>query len=250
MTRIISVANQKGGVGKTTTVLNLGSALHKEGKQVLLVDLDPQAALSTSLAVPAAKSHDTIYQVLLSQTPAAQAVRRKRSAPDLIPANLDLAAAELELAAEMGRERVLVEALRPVLGRYDFVLIDCPPSLGLLTINALVAAGEVLIPLQCEYLAMRGLGLLLRTVDKVKAKLNPGLTLAGILVTMYNGRTLHAQEVLEEVRKSFGNKVLSVVVKGSVRFKESPAAGLSILDYATSHEGARAYRALAKELTR
>ena len=150
----------------------------------------------------------------------------------------------------MGRERILAEALRPVRSRYDFILIDCPPSLGLLTINALVAADAVLIPLQCEYLAMRGLGLLLRTIDRVKGKLNADLDVAGILVTMYNGRTLHAQEVLEEVRKSFGDKVFPVVVRTSVRFKEAPAASLSILDYAASHEGAKAYQALAEELIR
>jgi len=248
MARIISVANQKGGVGKTTTVLNLGVALHEEGKQVLLVDLDPQAALSTSLAVPVAETQATIYQVLLSQMPAAAAVITDKSRPDLVPANIDLAAAEVELVAEMGRERILADALQPVHDCYDFIVVDCPPSLGLLTINALVAADEVLIPLQCEYLAMRGLGLLLRTVDRVKAKLNPPLEVAGILVTMYNGRTLHAQEVLAEVRQAFGQRVLPVIIKSSVRFKEAPAAGLSILDYATSHEGARAYRALAKEL--
>jgi len=134
-----------------------------------------------------------------------------------------------------------VDALAPVRDRYDFILIDCPPSLGLLTVNALVAAGEVLIPLQCEYMAMRGLGSLLRTIEKVKAKLNPSLEVAGILVTIYNGRTLHGQEVLEEVRKTFGERVLKSVVKASVRFKEAPAAGLSIIDYDPSHEGARAY---------
>ena len=250
MPRIISVANQKGGVGKTTTVLNLGSALHREGKRVLLVDLDPQAALSASLAVPVAETAGTIYRVLLSQVSAAKAIRPSKSGPDLIAADIDLAAAEVELVAEMGRERILAEALRPVRSRYDFILIDCPPSLGLLTINALVAADEVLIPLQCEYLAMRGLGLLLRTIDRVKGKLNADLDVAGILVTMYNGRTLHAQEVLEEVRKSFGDKVFPVVVRTSVRFKEAPAAGLSILDYAASHDGTKAYQALAEELIR
>jgi chromosome partitioning protein len=248
MARIISVANQKGGVGKTTTVLNLGSALYKEGKRVLLVDLDPQAALSTSLAVPTNRLPVTVYQVLLSQTPIQRAVRHGEAGLDLIPANIDLAAAELELAAEMGREHILAEALAPVRGQYDFILIDCPPSLGLLTINALVAAGEVVIPLQCEYLAMRGMNLLLRAIDRVKAKLNPDLEVAGILVTMYNARTVHAQEVLEEVRTAFGRKVFPMVVGSSVRFKEAPAAGQSILDYAALHEGAAAYRALAKEL--
>jgi chromosome partitioning protein len=250
MARTISVANQKGGVGKTTTVLNLGSALQKEGKRVLLVDLDPQAALSTSLAVPVARLPVTVYQVLLAQIPILRAIRHSPAGLDLVPANIDLAAAEIELAAELGRERILAEALQPVTGQYDFILVDCPPSLGLLTINALVAAGEVLIPLQCEYLAMKGMNLLLRTIDRVKAKLNPDLEVAGILVTMYNTRTVHAQEVLEEVRTAFGGKVFPMVVRTSVRFKEAPAAGQSILDYAALHEGAAAYRALAKELLR
>jgi ATPases involved in chromosome partitioning len=248
MARIIAVANQKGGVGKTTTVLNLGAALHKEGQKVLLVDLDPQAALTVSLRVPVYRPPVTIYQVLLGQNTAASAVRATNAGARLIPADIDLAAADLELAAEIGRERILAEALAPVASQYDFILIDCAPSLGLLTLNALVAAGEVLIPLQCEYLAMRAMSLLLRTVDKVKAKLNPGLSLAGILVTMYNRRTVHAQEVLDEVRSTFGSKVFSVVITSAVRFKEAPASGLSILDYATEHEGADAYRALAKEL--
>ena len=250
MARVIAVANQKGGVGKTTTVLNLGSALQKEGKRVLLVDLDPQAALSASLASPQTKASHTVYQVLLSQSPAGQAIRPGDNGPDLIPADLDLAAAELELSSEMGRERILADALALIKERYDFILIDCPPSLGLLTVNALVAAGEVLIPLQCEYMAMRGLGSLLRTIEKVKAKLTPSLEVAGILVTMYNGRTLHGQEVLEEVRRAFGERVLKSVVKASVRFKEAPAAGLSIIDYDPEHEGARAYQELAKELIR
>lgn len=216
---------------------------------MLLVDLDPQAALSASLAPPQAKPSNTVYQVLLSQAPLGQAIRPGDNGPDLVPADLDLAAAELELSAEMGRERILADALAPVSQRYDFILIDCPPSLGLLTVNALVAAGEVLIPLQCEYMAMRGLGSLLRTIEKVKAKLNPALAVAGILITMYNGRTLHGQEVMDEVRRAFGEKVLKSVVKASVRFKEAPAAGLSIIDYSPSHEGARAYQALARELT-
>src|SRR5574341_90222 len=241
MPRIIAVANQKGGVGKTTTVLNLGTALCREGKRVLLVDLDPQAALSVSLRVPVNQAAVTSYQVLLAEALASNAIRATYAGADLIPANIDLAAAELELAAEIGRERVLSEALQPLSKDYDFILIDCPPSLGLLTVNALVAAGEVLIPLQCEYLAMRAMNLLLRTVDKVKAKLNPGLAIAGILVTMYNGRTVHGQEVLDEVRSTFGSKVFSAIVKSSVRFKEAPAAGLSILDYAAVHEGAAAY---------
>ncbi len=248
MTRIIAVANQKGGVGKTTTTISLGVALSREGQRVLLVDLDPQAALSVSLGLAVAQLRETVYRVLLSEVPVEQAIRGTHSGPDILPANIDLSAAELELAAQMGRERFLAEALQSVSAKYDFILLDLPPSLGLLTVNALVAANEVIIPVQCEYLAVRALTLLLSTIDKVKAKLNPSLAVAGILPTMYNGRTLHSQEVLDEIRTTFRVHVFPMVIKHSVRFKEAPAAGLSIIDYAPAQDGANAYQALAKEL--
>ncbi len=248
MARIIAVANQKGGVGKTTTTISLGTALRKERKRVLLVDLDPQAALSSTLAAAPDNGAKTVYQVLLGQVKIAEAIRVTQTGPHVLPATIDLSAADLDLAAEMGRERILSDALNSVADRYDFILIDCPPSLGLLTLNALVAAGEVLVPLQCEYLAMRGMNLLLRTVEKVRRTLNPDLAIVGILVTMYNARTVHAREVLEEVRRAFGEQVFPMVVKSSVRFKEAPAAGLSILDYDAAHDGAVAYRDLARRL--
>ncbi len=248
MSRIIAVANQKGGVGKTTTTISLGVALSREGQRVLLVDMDPQAALSVSLGVQVATLQHTIYQVLLGELPVGQAVRGTASGPDVLPANIDLSAAELELAAQIGRERFLAEALQSLSFRYDFILLDLPPSLGLLTINGLVAASEVILPVQCEYLAVKALTLMLVTIDKVKAKLNPSLTILGILPTMFNARTLHAQEVLDELREAFRVHIFEHVVKQSVRFKEAPAGGLSILDYAPDNEGANAYRALAKEL--
>ena len=248
MTRIIAIANQKGGVGKTTTTISLGVALNREGKRVLLVDMDPQAALSVSLGVAIASLTQTVYQVLLGQLPATQAIRGTLSGPDVLPANIDLAAAELELAAHIGRERFLADALQSLSDRYDFILIDLPPSLGLLTINGLVAASEVIMPVQCEFLAVKALTLMLVTIEKVKAKLNPELRILGILPTMFNARTLHAQEVLDEVRATFRVPVFAHVVKTSVRFKEAPAGGMSILDYAPENEGANAYRALAKEL--
>lgn len=245
MSRIIAIANQKGGVGKTTTTISLGVALYRDGHRVLLVDLDPQAALSISLGVSVASLPHTIYQVLLSQSTALQAMRRTASGPDLLPANIDLSAAELELAAQIGRERFLAEALAPVADQFDFILLDLPPSLGLLTVNGLVASGEVILPVQCEYLAGKALTLMLGTIETIRTKLNPNLKILGILPTMFNPRTLHANEVLEEIRMNFGVPVFAPV-KHTVRFKEAPAGGLSILDYAPGHDGAMAYRALAK----
>jgi chromosome partitioning protein len=185
--------------------------------------------------------------VLLGQSAALQAMRRTASGPDLLPANIDLSAAELELAAQIGRERFLAEALAPVTDQFDFILLDLPPSLGLLTVNGLVASSEVILPVQCEYLAGKALTLMLGTIETIRTKLNPNLRILGILPTMFNPRTLHANEVLEEIRMNFGVPVFAPV-KHTVRFKEAPAGGLSILDYAPGHDGAMAYRALAKEV--
>lgn len=249
MATLITLCNQKGGVGKTTTTVNLGAALAEQGQRVLMVDLDPQAALTAYWGLETTHPHLTIYQLLLSDSAAVpEAIHSVRSGIDVIPADIDLAAAEIELFSALGRERILKELLAGVQDGYDFVMVDCPPNLGLLTVNALVACHGVIIPLQCEYFAMRGLSMLLDTLHKVKRRLNPQLDILGILPTLYNSRTRHAQEVLAEVRRMFGDRVFETTIHSSIRFAESSLARQSILEYAPSHAGAQAYRSLAKEI--
>ena len=241
MARVIAIANQKGGVGKTTTSASLGAALAERGRRVLLIDLDPQAALTAGFGIDAYALEKTIYDALVhpSETPVASIRYNIRPNLDIIPSNIDLAAAEIELVVMMGREFVLKEALDPILPEYEYAIIDTPPSLGLLTVNALVVTNELIVPLQCEYLAMRGVRVLLDTIWKVKRKLNPGLDLLGILPTMYSGRSTHNQEVLNEVRSIFGDKVFSIVINNSVRFAEAPVAHKTILEYDSRHVGDR-----------
>jgi chromosome partitioning protein len=249
MSVVIAIANQKGGVGKTTTSINLGFALAELGRRVLLVDMDPQSALSGAMGLESNDVSNTIYDVLVdSAMPIEEVIHRVRPNVDVLPSNIDLAAAEVELVSALGREYILREALEPVRDRYDYVLIDAPPSLGLLTINALSAANQVIIPLQCEYLALRGMRFLLDTIHKIKTKINPRLEIRGILGTMYNQRTLHSQEVMDEIRSLFRDKVFDVVIKSSIRFAEAPVAHQSILEYDPRHDGAKAYRKLAEEI--
>jgi chromosome partitioning protein len=246
---VTAIANQKGGVGKTTTTFNLGVALHRLERRVLLVDLDPQAALSVSAGIPIAHLTSSIYQALLDdKVDPLPIIHGTASGVDVLPATIDLAAAEIELVSMTLRELVLKDVLTNLRPRYDHILIDCPPSLGLLTVNALAAADQVIIPLQCEFLATRGLALLLRSLSKIQDRLNRGLKVAGILPTMFDGRTIHANEVLNELRANFPGQVFDIVIKDSVRVKESPAAGLSILDYDQNHDVARAYMKLAMEV--
>jgi len=248
MGRVIAVANQKGGVGKTTTVINLGAALAERQQRTLLIDLDPQAALTSSFGLQPGTLERTIYNVFVthSNLPLAAIIHPVRPFLDLVPANIDLAAAEIELASALGREYILRDALENARQQYDFILIDCGPSLGLLTVNALTAADEVLIPIVCEFLVMRAIGTLVQTIYKVRKRLNPKLRVLGILGTMYDARTIHAREVLEELRSFFGGKVFDVVIKKSIRFAEAPAAHQPILEYASRHPGAQAYRDLAE----
>ncbi len=251
MAIVTAVVNQKGGVGKTTTTFNLGVGLQRLGRRVLLVDLDPQAALSVSAGIPIAHLTASVYQTLLDENvDPLPIIRETLSGVDILPATIDLAAAEVELVNMTLRELVLRDVLAKLRPRYDHILIDCPPSLGLLTINALAAADRVIIPLQCEYLATRGLTLLLRTLAKVQSRLNRDLQVSGILPTMFDGRTTHANEVLGELRTNFPGQVFDVVIKDSVRVKESPAAGLSIFDYDHNHDVAKAYLKLAQEVDR
>ena len=259
MSTVLAIANQKGGVGKTTTTLNLGAALVEQGKKVLLIDFDPQAALTVAYGILPNELTQTIYEVLVEQTmDLREVIISPHTGPDLAPANLNLAGAEVELLNEIGRELFLKEKLRTVRSQYDFILIDCPPSLGLLTINALSAADKVLIPIQTEYFALKALEHLLNIVRKIKAKANPGLAIAGILPTMYQARARHSEEVAEELRRSFGEWVLDAVIKKTVRFPDSvvvaeeelgePPEPRSIFRFDPRSEYADAYRKLAKEI--
>jgi chromosome partitioning protein len=248
--RIVALANQKGGVGKTTTVITLGAALAELGYEVLLVDFDPQGGCALGLGIEPAGLDLSIYNALFDRNCQVEEVVQKTSVPNLslLPSNIDLAAAELMLVQEVAREQSLMRVLAPLRLKYDYILIDCPPSLGLLTINALTVADGVLIPLECEYYALRGMALLMDSIERVKERLNPRLQVDGILATMFDPRTLHGREVLARVREAFGNKVFETLIRKTVRFAEAPVAGEPILSYAPSSTGAEAYRNLAQEV--
>jgi chromosome partitioning protein len=249
--RIITIANQKGGVGKTTTAVNLAASMSLYGLRVLVIDLDPQGNASTALDVDHHSGVASVYNVLVEGQPLADVVRPAASVPQLYcaPATIDLAGAEIELVPLVARESRLVRALAGFDSTgFDYIFIDCPPSLGLLTVNALVAAPEVLIPIQCEYYALEGLEQLLRTVDLVRSHLNPALTVSTILLTMFDGRTRLASQVAEEVREHFGEVVLDTIIPRSVRVSEAPSYGQSVMTYDPGSNGAQAYLAAAKEM--
>jgi chromosome partitioning protein len=248
--RVIAMCNQKGGVGKTTSTINLGAALVEYGRRVLLVDLDPQGALSVGLGVPAQQLERTIYNALMERHTTLADVRVGTDVPglDLVPSNIDLSAAEVQLVSEVAREQTLLRALDSVRDEYDYILIDCQPSLGLLTVNALTAAHGVVIPLECEFFSLRGVALLVDTIDKVKERLNPSLEVDGILATMYDSRTVHCREVFSRVVEAFGDTVFRTVIQRTVRFPETTVAGQPITTWAPTSSGAAAYRDLAKEV--
>jgi chromosome partitioning protein len=248
--RVIALCNQKGGVGKTTSTINLGAALAEVGRRVLLVDFDPQGALSVGLGVQPHQLDRTTYNLLMEPGVTIDDAVLKTSVPgvDLLPSNIDLSAAEIQLVSEVGREQSLARAIAPALGEYDFVLIDCQPSLGLLTVNALTASHGVIIPLECEFFSLRGVALLIDTIEKVQQRLNPELKLDGILATMYDGRTLHGREVFSRVLEAFGDTVFDTVIARTVRFPETTVAGEPITSWAPNSTGAKAYRDLAREV--
>ena len=247
--RIIAMCNQKGGVGKTTTAINLASALAGYGRKVLLIDFDPQGALSAGLGVVA---HDikTIYDLMVEKDLKVQDVILPTGVKnlDVIPANIDLSAAEVQLVNEVAREQILARVLRPVTDNYDVVIIDCQPSLGLLTVNALTAAHGVLIPLNCEFFALRGVALLIETIEKVRDRLNPAIKLDGILATMYDPRTLHAREVVERLYEAFGDQVFDTIVHRTVKFPDATIAAVPIIEFAPTSDAAEYYRTVAREL--
>ena len=252
--RVIAMCNQKGGVGKTTTTINLAAALAEYGRKVLIVDFDPQGAASVGLGVNPHELDRTIYDLLVDRSVEIHDLIRP-TAPDtlsgsldLLPANIDLSAAEVQLVSEVARESILTRVLRPVMDEYDVILIDCQPSLGLLTVNALTAAHGVLIPLECEFFALRGVALLVETIEKVRDRLNPRLELDGILATMYDPRTLHAREVVARVHEAFGDNLLHTMIGRTVKFPDASVAAEPITSYAPTHPGAQAYRQLAREL--
>ncbi|MDD7814675.1 ParA family protein [Mycobacterium sp. CSUR Q5927] len=248
--KVIAMCNQKGGVGKTTSTINLGAALAEYGRKVLLVDLDPQGALSAGLGVPHYELAHTVHNLLVEPRVDIDDVLMQTRVEnlDLVPSNIDLSAAEIQLVNEVGREHSLARALRPVLDRYDYLLVDCQPSLGLLTVNGLACADGVVIPTECEYFSLRGLALLTDTVEKVRDRLNPKLEISGILLTRYDPRTVNSREVMSRVVERFGDLVFDTVITRTVRFPETTVAGEPITSWAPKSSGALAYRALAREV--
>lgn len=250
MARIISVTNQKGGVGKTTTSINLSAALVQQGKRVLLIDMDPQGNASVGLGVDQEDVSATVYELLLQTSDIQECIVKTGSGVDLITANGDLAGAQVELLNEIGREMLLDKALRTVGQDYDYIFIDCPPALNVLTVNALVASDSVLIPMQCEYFALEGLSALISTVRKIKETLNKGLAIEGLLRTMYDPRNSLSGEVSTQLQEHFGDKVYKTIIPRNVRLAEAPSYGISAIEYTPESKGALAYQALAQEIVR
>ena len=250
MAKVISVTNQKGGVGKTTSSINLSAALVEKGQRILLLDMDPQGNASVGLGVDTSELEATIYDVLLNEATAQEAIVKTESGVDVMTANGDLAGAQVELLNEIGRELRLKKALASVQGDYDYIFIDCPPALNVLTINALVASNSVMIPMQCEYFALEGLSALVSTIRAIRETLNPNLKIEGLLRTMFDKRNSLSGEVSKQLQNHFGDKVYDTVIPRNVRLAEAPSYGESAITYAPSSKGARAYVKLAKEILR
>lgn len=248
-TRIIAIVNQKGGVGKTTTTINLAAALTLRGKKVLLIDLDPQGNAATGLGIPRASRDVTVYDIFVDEASIeAASMVTSVEGLSLVPSHMDLAGVELELGDRAGRTTILQRALDAVQGEYDYVLIDCPPSLNLLTVNALTAARSVVVPLQCEFFALEGLSQLLQTVEMAKAQINPALVIDGVIMTMYDKRNRLSAQVAADVRKHLGRAVFKTIIPRNVRIAEAPSFGKPVLNYAPSSAGSKAYMALADEM--